>query len=179
MDHVLLEQGGAIHGAALDLLEAAAPGTCRILARMPPQMLVGLDWDEAYVREALGLTGALSSGPEPRRSLSPDGPPPHHSMLPCCGVHLLGVAVTQQHLLDLLVEERPRLRIPRVQAVVVDEQRLVLEPVLPAVGTDLATIRSPNSFLNGCAGHAGRILAAPAAMDRLVAHGVSSVDPAR
>jgi len=47
VDHLLLEQGGQIHGDALNMLEQRCPGTVRILARMPPQMLVRLDWDEA------------------------------------------------------------------------------------------------------------------------------------
>ena len=47
VDHVLLEQGGQIHGAALDLLERSCPGTVVILARMPPQILVRLSWSDA------------------------------------------------------------------------------------------------------------------------------------
>jgi len=47
MDHLLLEQGGQINGDALNLIEQRCPGSVRILARMPPQMLVRLDWDEA------------------------------------------------------------------------------------------------------------------------------------
>jgi hypothetical protein len=54
VDHVLLEQGGEIHGAALDLLEARCPGSVHILARMPPQLLVRLDWD-ARCAAAVGL----------------------------------------------------------------------------------------------------------------------------
>lgn len=45
VDHVLLEQGGQIHGDALNLLERRCPGAVGILARMPPQILVRLDWD--------------------------------------------------------------------------------------------------------------------------------------
>lgn len=45
LDHVLLEQGGQIHGDALNLQEERCPGSVRILARMPPQMLVRLDWE--------------------------------------------------------------------------------------------------------------------------------------
>jgi hypothetical protein len=56
VDHVLLEQGGQIHGAALDLLEQRCPGSVRILARMPPQILVRLSWDEACAA-SLGLAG--------------------------------------------------------------------------------------------------------------------------
>jgi hypothetical protein len=47
VDHVLLEQGGQIHGAALDLLERHCPGAVGIVARMPPQILVRLSWDAA------------------------------------------------------------------------------------------------------------------------------------
>ncbi len=54
--HVLLEQGGAIHGATLDLLDAKCPGTVHVLAELPPQILVGLGWTESCAR-ALGLMG--------------------------------------------------------------------------------------------------------------------------
>ncbi len=47
VDHLLLEQGGLIHGDALNLLEQRCPGTVTILARMPPQIVVRLDWREA------------------------------------------------------------------------------------------------------------------------------------
>lgn len=53
-DHILLEQGGRIHGDALNLLEETCPGAVGILARFPPQMLVRLEWDAACAR-ALGL----------------------------------------------------------------------------------------------------------------------------
>lgn len=55
-DHLLLEQGGRIHGDALNLMEEACPGAVGILARFPPQMLVRLEWSEACVN-ALGLAG--------------------------------------------------------------------------------------------------------------------------
>jgi hypothetical protein len=44
MDHLLLEQGGQIHGDALNLQEERCPGSVTILARMPPQMLVRIRW---------------------------------------------------------------------------------------------------------------------------------------
>jgi hypothetical protein len=50
VDHVLLEQGGQIHGEALNVLEEACPGAVNILARMPPQLLVGLTWDADCAR---------------------------------------------------------------------------------------------------------------------------------
>lgn len=53
-DHLLLEQGGRIHGDALNLMEETCPGAVGILARFPPQMLVRLEWSEACV-SALGL----------------------------------------------------------------------------------------------------------------------------
>ncbi|HSG07601.1 MAG TPA: hypothetical protein VLA36_04575 [Longimicrobiales bacterium] len=55
VDFVLLEQGGQIHGAALDLLDERCPGAVRLMADFPPQLLVRLDWDEACA-ESLGLT---------------------------------------------------------------------------------------------------------------------------
>jgi hypothetical protein len=56
VNHLLLEQGGKIHGEALNLLEASCPGDVLILARMDAQMLVRLQWDADCVRE-LGLEG--------------------------------------------------------------------------------------------------------------------------
>jgi hypothetical protein len=44
--HVLLEQGRAIHGDALDALEHECPGVIRVLDARPGQILVRLDWDE-------------------------------------------------------------------------------------------------------------------------------------
>lgn len=54
MDHLLLEQGGQIHGDALNLVEERCPGAVGILARFPPQMLVRLEWGGDCAR-ALGL----------------------------------------------------------------------------------------------------------------------------
>jgi hypothetical protein len=53
--YLLLEQGGRVHGDALNLLESRCPGAVQVLARMPPQMLVRLVWDRACA-ESLGLT---------------------------------------------------------------------------------------------------------------------------
>ena len=55
VSHLLLEQGGQIHGEALNLQETRCPGSVSILARMPPQMLVRVD---------LQPCGATGSGPE-------------------------------------------------------------------------------------------------------------------
>jgi hypothetical protein len=55
VDHLLLEQGGQIHGEALNRLESACPGDVQILARLAPQMLVRIDWGEDCARR-LGLT---------------------------------------------------------------------------------------------------------------------------
>lgn len=52
--HVLLEQGGQIHGEALNRLEEACPGAVTVPARMPPQMVVALAWD-ATCAARLGL----------------------------------------------------------------------------------------------------------------------------
>lgn len=52
------------------------------------------------------------------------------------GIHILSFTALQENHLDLLVEEFLCLRIPRVQAVVVDEEGLVLEPLGPAALTD-------------------------------------------
>jgi hypothetical protein len=53
--HILLEQGGKVHGAALDLLDARCPGAVSLVAEMPPQLLVRLSWDEACAR-AVGIS---------------------------------------------------------------------------------------------------------------------------
>lgn len=45
IDHLLLEQNGALHGAALDRLEAECPGSVSVLARMSTAMVVRIDWD--------------------------------------------------------------------------------------------------------------------------------------
>lgn len=44
IDHLLLEQGGQLHGAALDQLEEECPGSVLVLARMRVAMVVKLDW---------------------------------------------------------------------------------------------------------------------------------------
>jgi len=54
--YLLLEQGGRVHGDALNLLESRCPGAVQVLARMPPQMLVRLSWDRPCA-VSLGLTG--------------------------------------------------------------------------------------------------------------------------
>jgi hypothetical protein len=54
IDHVLLEEGGVVHGDALNLLEERCPGTVGILARMPPQILVRVAWDGSCA-SSLGL----------------------------------------------------------------------------------------------------------------------------
>jgi len=45
IDHLLLEQAGQLHGAALDQLEAACPGSIVVLAQMPSAVAVRIDWD--------------------------------------------------------------------------------------------------------------------------------------
>ena len=65
IDHLLLEQGGTIHRAALDFVEERCPGAVGVLATMPPQMLVRIDWyDGCAARLGLEAIPALPSGPE-------------------------------------------------------------------------------------------------------------------
>lgn len=45
IDHLLLEQGGMLHGATLDRLEERCPGMVRVLARAPPMLMVRLEWN--------------------------------------------------------------------------------------------------------------------------------------
>ena len=44
INHLLLEQGGQLHGEALDRLETECPGAVAILARMRVALVVRLDW---------------------------------------------------------------------------------------------------------------------------------------
>jgi hypothetical protein len=44
IDHIVLEQAGALHGATLDALEERCPGTVFVLAQMPPLIIVRLQW---------------------------------------------------------------------------------------------------------------------------------------
>jgi hypothetical protein len=50
IDHLLLEQAGMLHGAALDQLEQECPGTVFVLARSPPMLVVRIDWDTPCAR---------------------------------------------------------------------------------------------------------------------------------
>ncbi|MBW3534088.1 MAG: hypothetical protein KY453_02550 [Gemmatimonadetes bacterium] len=50
VDHLLLEQGGTIHGEALNVLEEACPGAVVILDTRPGLILVRLHWDEGCRR---------------------------------------------------------------------------------------------------------------------------------
>ena len=45
IDHLLLEQAGVLHGAALDMLEAECAGTVFVLTQVPPLLVVRLAWD--------------------------------------------------------------------------------------------------------------------------------------
>lgn len=44
IDHLLLEQGGMLHSAALDQLEDACPGSVFVLAQMSTSLVVRIDW---------------------------------------------------------------------------------------------------------------------------------------
>jgi hypothetical protein len=44
IEYLLLEQGGLLHGATLDGIEARCPGAVAVLARVPPMMVVRLPW---------------------------------------------------------------------------------------------------------------------------------------
>lgn len=50
IDHLLLEQGGTLHGAALDQLEKSCPGSVFVLARMPSSLIVRIDWSSTCGR---------------------------------------------------------------------------------------------------------------------------------
>jgi hypothetical protein len=51
IDHLLLEQAGQLHGATLDQLEAACPGTVFVLAQMAGSAVVRLDWSSDCGRD--------------------------------------------------------------------------------------------------------------------------------
>jgi hypothetical protein len=53
VDYVLAEHGGAIHGAALDRIEAACPGSVTLAASLPGQLLARVAWN-AECTELLG-----------------------------------------------------------------------------------------------------------------------------
>lgn len=62
--HILVEQGGEIHGEALDRVDALCPpGTVRVLDMEPGQFLVELAWDEGCQREVLAPVPA-GAGPD-------------------------------------------------------------------------------------------------------------------
>lgn len=44
IDHLLLEQAGTLHGAALDQLEDECPGRVFVLAQSPPLIVVRIEW---------------------------------------------------------------------------------------------------------------------------------------
>ena len=78
-------------------------------------------------------------------------------------VHLLARLTLQKNGLDLGVEELPGLRIPRVQAVVVDQNGLVLEPVTPTCLADLLMHSLPYGVPEGGLFHLGCVFSATAA----------------
>jgi len=45
IEYLLLEQGGALNGAALDRIEGRCPGAVEVVARMPPMLLVRVHLD--------------------------------------------------------------------------------------------------------------------------------------
>ncbi len=59
VNHLLLEQGGQIHGEALNRIESRCPGDVQVLARLAPQILVRLDWGVDCARR-LGLRPRMS-----------------------------------------------------------------------------------------------------------------------
>lgn len=66
IEYLLLEQGGALHGAGLDRLEASCPGTVQLVAMLRPQAIVRLDWDAV-------CRSAEASPPRSRTPELPDG----------------------------------------------------------------------------------------------------------
>ena len=59
--HILVEDGGRVHGAALDRIDAVCPpGTVQLLDNQPGRFLVALAWDEACQR--LVMEGGPGAG---------------------------------------------------------------------------------------------------------------------
>ncbi len=147
IDYVLAEHAGGVHGDALDRVDAECPGgAVELVATMPGSLLARLNWDAAC-RERLGLGGAGERpGGDARGSTSADSP----LDLAFLGrVDLLGVAFPEQDLLHLGVEELPRFRVPGIESVVVDQQGLVHQPVLPAILTDVTKDLGSEVILEG------------------------------
>ena len=65
IDHLLLEQAGTLHGAALDMLEAECAGTVFVLAQMPPMLVVQLAWDSQCDETAPAGEAADDEAPAP------------------------------------------------------------------------------------------------------------------
>jgi hypothetical protein len=53
-------------------------------------------------------------------------------------VHFLSALALQEYGLDLFVEERFCLRVPRIKPVMIDQQGLVLQPIAPTILADLS-----------------------------------------
>ena len=66
---------------------------------------------------------------------------------PLGGVDLLCVAVAKQNSFDLAIQERARFGVSGIEAVVIDQQRLVDEPLLPAVVTNVTQEPLPEVIL--------------------------------
>lgn len=62
IEYLLLEQGGLLHGATLDRLEARCPGAIAVLARVPPMMVVRLPW---AIQEGVTRDAAMDGCPPP------------------------------------------------------------------------------------------------------------------
>jgi hypothetical protein len=74
------------------------------------------------------------------------------------GIHLFSTFTLQKHGLDLAVEELPGLGITGIQPVVVDQERLMLEPVAPAILADFLVDLLPDRVPEGSSLELGGIL---------------------
>ncbi len=85
-------------------------------------------------------------------------------------IHLLSLTAAEEHLLDLLVQELARFLVSGIQPVVVDQQGLMLQPLLPAGRTDALQDSLAEVVLERWATQWSRVFAAPMASDSVHGH---------
>lgn len=79
-------------------------------------------------------------------------------------IHVFALTAFQENDLDLLIEEFLRLGVSGIQAVMVNEEGLVLQPLRPAVSTDLTENPLPEIVSEGGFGQPGGVILATDAL---------------
>lgn len=80
------------------------------------------------------------------------------------GVDLFGIPIPKENSLNLLVKKFARLRVARVEPIVVDQHGLMREPFLPAVTANVTKHPLTDVILKGGARQSGLALAATLAI---------------